>query len=65
MRFLTYNLLETCHYSWLGRGKNVYLPESRGHHVLGGLGRSVTDTGQFVHATELTPHSVVNTLNRK
>ena len=42
----------------------VYLPESRGHHVPCGLFRTVPDAGEQVHALELSAHSVVNTLKK-
>ena len=43
----------------------VYLPESRGHHVPSCLVRTVPDAGEQVHALELSAHSVVNTLKKK
>ena len=36
-------------------------PESIGQHVLGGLGRTITNFGHQVLALELPAHSVVNT----
>lgn len=38
------------------------LPEAVGQHVLGGLGRTVTDVGHLVHALETPSDAVVDTL---
>merc|ERR1719474_818013 len=41
---------------------NQNLTEARGHHVLGRLVGTITDSRHEVHSTELTADSVVNTL---
>jgi hypothetical protein len=38
------------------------LPKAVGQHVLGRLGRAITNVGHLVHALEASAHSVVDTL---